>query len=71
MTGGSGKASDQDLYRRAQEISQNALKQKSAYRRRNFAVGGILLAAVAGIYAYTIMSVKQEAFLDEEFSKKE
>eukprot|EP00118_Oscarella_pearsei_P003293 m.13792 g.13792 ORF g.13792 m.13792 type:complete len:62 (+) comp25230_c0_seq2:41-226(+) len=61
MTGGSGKASDQDLYRRAQEISQNALKQKSAYRRRNFAVGD----------AYTIMSVKQEAFLDEEFSKKE
>lgn len=40
------------------------------YRRRNLLVGLGLLMGVASIYSYTILAVKQENFLDEEFDEQ-
>jgi hypothetical protein len=41
----------------------------SKYRRRNILVGLGLAAGVLGIYAYSMLAVKQENFLDEDFDK--
>ena len=43
---------------------------RQRYRRRNLLVGLGLLVGVASIYSYTILAVKQENFLDEEFDKR-
>lgn len=40
-------------------------------RRNNLITGFSLLGAVIGIYAYSILAVKQEKFLDELDDKKE
>lgn len=40
------------------------------HRRRNALLGVGIFGIIAGIYAYSILSVRQEKFLDEEFEKK-
>ena len=42
----------------------------SPHRRRNALLGVGIFGMIVGIYAYSILSVKQEKFLDEEFEKK-
>lgn len=39
------------------------------YRKRNILVGLGLAAGVLGIYGYSMLAVKQENFLDEDFDK--
>ena len=41
------------------------------FRKRNAIVGLGIFGFIIGIYIYSIMSVKQEKFLDSDFDKKE
>lgn len=46
-----------------QNLERVAKLQK--VRRNNLITGGALLTSVIGIYTYSILSVKQESFLDD------
>ena len=39
------------------------------YRRGNALIGLALLTGVVGVYAYSMLAVKQETFLDDEFDR--
>lgn len=55
-----------ELLRRLNDANLNRLVMRR-YRRRNIIVGLGLLGGVVGIYTYSMLAVKQETFLDEEF----
>ncbi|EGD82058.1 hypothetical protein PTSG_11917 [Salpingoeca rosetta] len=48
----------------AQRAAQAAANATRPFRRRNLAVGAVLFGFVGSVYAYTILSVKQEDFSD-------
>ena len=54
-----------------QRLSEAEVKRimMRRFRTRNAVVGLTVLAAVFGVYTYTMWAVKQESFLDEEFDK--
>lgn len=43
--------------------------RRSKFRNRNMLVGMGFGAFVVGVYVYSILSTKQETFLDEDFQK--
>ena len=55
-------------YRKKLEIVQ--FRRIKPYAVRNRIVGLGIFSIIAGIYAYSILSVRQEDFLDEEFDRK-
>ncbi|KAF6035984.1 hypothetical protein EB796_005699 [Bugula neritina] len=56
---------EQHFVRKAELVNRaRALSQKSL-RKRNITVAGAIFAGVLSIYAYTIIAVKQEKFLDD------
>ena len=57
--------SGQKMERASEEEIKRLLMRR--YKRRNIAVGLGLAAGVFGIYAYSMLAVKQENFLDEDF----
>ncbi len=64
----SGKVPVPEMMRRLAAAEQDVIRLRMRrYRRRNAAVGLGLVAGVLGIYAYSMLAVKQESFLDEEF----
>ncbi len=64
----SEKTPPPNVMRRLTERDVKRLRLRQ-YRGRNAAVGLGLLAGVLGVYAYSMLAVKQENFLDEEFDQ--
>ncbi|KAH9423448.1 Cytochrome c oxidase assembly factor 3, mitochondrial [Dermatophagoides pteronyssinus] len=55
----------QTFIRKAQFIEQQKFNKARAIRMRNRLSGLVMATVVGSIYFYTIMTVKQEKFLDE------
>jgi len=58
-------ASDQHFVKKVEKMNLTRAKDTKMLRNRNKITGGIIGAIVVSIYAYTILSVKQEKFLDD------
>jgi len=58
-------ASDQHYIKKVEKMNLDRAKDMKLLRNRNKITGGIIGALVVGIYAYTILSVRQEKFLDD------
>jgi hypothetical protein len=58
-------ASDQHFIKKLEKLNLTRAKDTKMLRSRNKLTGILIGAAVIGIYAYTILSVKQEKFLDD------
>lgn len=54
-------------FRAQQEMKRKMLM--SRYRTRNIAVGLGLTAGILAVYAYSMLAVKQETFLDEDLDQ--
>ena len=48
----------------ATRMAGTSAQAMKPFRRRNLAVGAVLFTFVSSVYAYTILSVKQEDFSD-------
>jgi len=58
-------ATDQHFVKKVEKMNMTRAKDTKMLRNRNKITGGIIASLVVGIYAYTILSVKQEKFLDD------
>jgi hypothetical protein len=58
-------AADQHFIKKVEEMNLKRASDAKLLRTKNKVTGLVIGAAVIGIYAYTILSVKQEKFLDE------
>jgi len=56
---------DQHFIKKVEKMNLDRAKDTKLLRNRNKITGGIIASLVVGIYAYTILSVKQEKFLDD------
>ncbi|XP_060533834.1 uncharacterized protein LOC132706498 [Cylas formicarius] len=58
-------AAEREYIRRAQEDNLKRVERLKRVKRNNWITLGVLGATVLGIYSYTILSIKQETFLDD------
>jgi len=58
-------SSDQHFIKKLEKLNTDRAKDIKVVRGRNKLTALAISAAVIGIYAYTILSVKQEKFLDD------
>ena len=57
-----------ELMKRLSDAEVNRIVMQR-YKKRNILLGLGLLSGVVGVYAYSMLAVRQENFLDEEFDK--
>lgn len=67
LSGQSRKLSkvEQDFMKFIEKENLARVQKLRKIRRSNLITGGVLAGSVFGIYLYTILSVKQEKFLDD------
>lgn len=58
-------ASDQHFVRKLEQMNLTRAKDMKVMRSRNKLTGLLIGTGVLGVYLYTILSVKQEKFLDD------
>ena len=54
-----------DMVKKAEEMKLNHAEKHRTRRRKDWLVGGGCLGVAVAIYAFTIISIKQEKFLDD------
>ncbi|KAL1512706.1 hypothetical protein ABEB36_002252 [Hypothenemus hampei] len=59
------KASEREFIQRVSRENAERVAKLQKVKRNNLITAGILGSLVASIYAYTILSIKQETFLDD------
>jgi len=53
------------MIRKAEKEKKHDAKKHVKYRKKDWYVAGFCFATIIGIYAYTIVAMKQETFLDD------